>query len=184
MFKKVFLVVLVIILIFLGFVAIQPNDFRVSRSAPISAPVETVFNQVNDFHKWEAWSPWIKLDPSAKTSFEGPAAGEGAIFKWEGNNQVGAGTMTLTESRPAELIRIRLDFLKPFPSTGTSEFLFKGDSNQTVVTWNMYGKHSFVEKAVCMFMNMDKIVGGQFEQGLASLNAAAMAETKSNVPVN
>ena len=178
MLKKIALALVVIVLAFVGYVALQPSDYRVARSATISAPPTDVFAQVNDFRKWEAWSPWAKLDPAAKAVFEGPAAGPGAIFKWDGNAQVGAGTMTLTESRPGELVRIKLDFVKPIAAASTTEFTFKPQGNQTAVTWAMSGQNNFISRAVCMFMNQDKMVGGAFEQGLANMKAIVEAAAK------
>ena len=148
------------------------------RSATISAPAPAVFAQVNDFHNWEAWSPWAKLDPAAKATFEGPSTGTGAIFKWAGNKEVGEGSMTITESRPSDLIRIKLEFLRPFEATNSAEFTFKPEGNRTAVTWSMEGKNNFIAKAVCLFMNMDKMVGGQFEQGLAQMKAVVEAAPK------
>jgi hypothetical protein len=142
----------------------------------MSAPPAAIFAQVNDFHNWEAWSPWAKLDPNVKNSIEGPESGPGAIFKWAGNSEVGEGQMTLMESRPSELIRIKLDFIKPFEDTSDTEFTFKPEVDKTVVTWTMTGKKNFISKAVCMFMNMDKMVGGKFEEGLANLKT--IVETK------
>ena len=179
MLKIISIGVSVIIVVFAVIVALQPADFPVSRSATVSAPPAAVFAQVNDFHKWEAWSPWAKLDPSAKNSFEGPSAGTGAIFKWSGDNNVGAGTMTVTESRPSELIRIKIDFLKPFEATNTAEFTFKPEGNQTLVTWSMFGTNNFIAKAFCLFNNMDKMLGGEFEKGLAQMKVAAQAAAKS-----
>ena len=160
-----------IVVVFLAIVAMQSSDFRVVRSARIPAPPAAVFAQVNDFHNWEAWSPWAKLDPTAKNSFDGAPAGAGAIFSWAGNNKVGEGTMTLTESRPHDLIRIKLDFRKPFKGTNDVEFTFKFEGDQTLVKWDMSGRKNFVSKAFCMFMNMDKMVGGQFEKGLANMKS-------------
>ncbi len=178
MLKKIALVLSVLVVAFVAYVALQPSDYRVARSATISAPAPDVFAQVNDFRKWEAWSPWAKLDPVAKAEFEGPAAGPGAIFKWDGNAQVGAGTMTLTESRPSELIKIKLDFVKPFVASSTTEFTFKPQGNQTAVTWVMSGQNDFFSRAICMFMNQDKMVGGAFEQGLANMKAIVEAAAK------
>ena len=110
MLKKILIGLAVIVFVFVVIVALQPSEFRVARSATIVAPPPAVFAQVNDFHKWEAWSPWAKLDPAAKNSFEGPAAGTGAIFKWSGNHEVGEGTMTIIESRPSELIESNWSF--------------------------------------------------------------------------
>jgi hypothetical protein len=148
------------------------------RSINISAPPATVFAQVNDFHNWEAWSPWAKLDPAAKATFEGPSAGEAAIFRWVGNEEVGEGSMMITESRPSDLVRIKLEFLKPFAAINTAEFTFKPEGNRTVVTWSMFGTNNFIAKAFCLFINMDEMVGGQFEKGLASMKSVTEATPK------
>lgn len=111
-----------------------------------------------------------------KTTFAGAPAGTGSIYEWTGNSEVGEGRMTLTESRPSELINIKLEFIKPFASTCTTTFAFKPESNQTAVTWSMHGENSFIAKAFCLFMNMDKTVGGDFEKGLAQLKTVAEAK--------
>ena len=167
-----------VIVVFLGIVALQPSDFRISRSTKVTASSEVVFSQVDDFHNWEGWSPWAKLDPAAKNTFEGPAAGKGAIFKWSGNSEVGEGQMTITDSQPSEKIVIKLEFKRPFEDTSTTEFTFKPEGDQTVVIWNMFGKQNFMGKMVCMFMNMDKMVGGQFDQGLAKMKEIAEQRAK------
>jgi hypothetical protein len=191
MLKKILLGLAALIVIFLIVVALQPNEYRVARSAAVAAPPEQVFAQVNDFHNWEAWSPWAKLDPNAKATFEGPRSGEGAVFIWAGNNEVGEGRMTVTQSRPSELIRIRLDFVKPMEGTSDVEFTFKpqGDQTktdgpqtnvtQTNVTWAMSGSHTFISKAICLFMDQDKMLGGYFEKGLASLKAVVEGTPKT-----
>jgi len=178
MLKKILIAIAAIVVVFVVVVAIQPSEFRIVRSATISAPAPAVFAQVNDFHNWEAWSPWAKVDPAMKQAYEGPPAGTGAIYTWAGNDQVGEGRMTLTESRPSDLIRIKLEFLKPFAATNTAEFTFKPEGNQTVVTWSMAGENNFVAKAVHLFMNMDKMVGGDFEKGLARMRAVVEAAPK------
>ena len=175
MLKIILIALAVIVVVFVAIVAVQPSDFRISRSATIAAPPEAVFAQVNGLHNWEAWSPWAKLDSAAKSTYEGPAAGVGAAFTWAGNNKVGEGRMTITESRPNESVRFKLDFLKPFKATNTAEFTFKPEGIQTAVTWSMYGKNSFIGKAVGLFINCDKMVGGQFEQGLAQMKSLAEA---------
>jgi hypothetical protein len=175
MLKKILIALVAIVVVFVGVVAMQPSEFRIARTATISAPAPAVFAQVNDFHNWEAWSPWAKLDPAAKNSFEGPSAGTGAIFRWAGNREVGEGSMTITENRPSDLIRITLEFLKPFRATNTAEFTFKPDGDQTAVTWSMAGKNNFISKAICLFMNMDKMVGGKFEEGLAQMKSVVEA---------
>jgi hypothetical protein len=175
--KKILLGIIGILAAFAGIVALQPAEFRIVRSARISAPAPAIFAQVNDFHRWEAWSPWEKRDSAMKKSFEGPGAGAGAVYSWAGNSEVGEGRMTLTESRPAELIRIQLDFLKPFAATNTTEFTFKQDGTLTDVTWSMSGRKDFMSKAFCMFMDMDKTVGADFEKGLAQMKAVTETPT-------
>jgi hypothetical protein len=167
----ILIAIAVIIIGLIVLVVIQPTDFRVVRTATVSAPASDVFAQVNDFHKWEAWSPWAKIDPAMKQTYEGAPAGTGASYAWNGNNQVGEGRMTITESRPSDLIRIKLDFFRPFAATNQAEFTFKPDGKQTVVSWSMTGKRNFMFKAMGLFMSMDKMIGGQFEKGLASMKA-------------
>ena len=177
MFIKILIALAVILLIFVIVVATRPSDFKIVRSATISAPPATVFGEVNELRKWEAWSPWAKMDPQMKQTYEGPPAGNGAISRWVGNSQVGEGNMTIVESHPNDLIKIRLEFVKPFPGVNDVEFTFKPEgSNQTAVTWTMTGKYAFVPKAVGLFMNMDKMIGDQFEQGLAQLKPVCEAK--------
>ena len=178
MLKKILIGIAVIIIVFLVVVALQPANFRVTRSATIAAPPEAVFPHVNELKKWEAWSPWAKLDPNAKNSFEGPAAGKGAAMSWAGNNDVGEGRMTITESRPTELVHFHLEFFQPMAGTSEAEFTFKLEGNQTAVTWTMTGRNNFIAKAMCLFMNMDTMVGGQFEKGLAQMKSLAEAPAK------
>lgn len=174
----ILLALIVIVAVLVGVVAMQPSEFRVTRSATIPAPASAVFAQVNDLHNWEAWSPWVKLDPTMKQTYQGAPAGTGATYTWSGNSQVGEGRTTITESRPSELIRIKLEMFKPLAGTNTVEFSFKPDGDQTAVTWSIEGKNSFVGKAVSLVMNMDKMIGGQFEAGLASLKAVVESEKK------
>jgi Polyketide cyclase / dehydrase and lipid transport len=178
MLMPILIAIAAIMVVLIIIVATRPADFRITRTATMPAPPAVVFAQVNDFYKWEAWSPWAKLDPACKYSYEGPAAGTGAIFTWSGNTKVGEGRMTILESRPDDLIRIKLEFLKPFKATSTSEFTFQPQGNQTVVTWSMYGKNNFMAKAMGLIMNCDKMVGGDFEKGLASLKSIAETAMK------
>ena len=178
-------IVLIALALFVAFVAVlcvivamQPATFEVSRKATIAAPPEVVFAQVNDFHKWEAWSPWAKLDPQAENTFEGPESGKGAGFHWDGNNEVGEGRITITESRPAELVLLDLEFMRPFPSKCATEFTFKPEGDQTVVTWTMSGENTFMSKAMHLVMDMDKLVGGSFDEGLASMKKISEAAAK------
>ncbi len=165
MFINILLAIAVAIVVLVFVVALQSSEFRVTRTATISAPVAVVFAQVNDLHKWEAWSPWAKLDPAAKTTYEGRETGVGACFRWAGNNQIGAGSMTILESRTGNFIQFPLEFLRPFKATNTAEFNFKSEGSQTTVTWSMFGRNNFMGRAVGLVMNCDKMVGGQFERG-------------------
>lgn len=169
MFKKILIVLAAIVAVFLIAAAFQSPDFKITRSAVIAAPPATVFEQVNDYHKWQAWSPWAKMDPSMKQTFEGPAAGTGASYAWVGNSKVGEGRMTITESEPAKRVAMRLEFLKPFAATNTAEFTLAPEGNGTRLTWTMTGKKNYMSKAMCMVMNMDKMVGADFEKGLGNL---------------
>lgn len=171
-------VIAAIILILVVVVALQPSYYRITRSTVVSAPPGVVFDQVNNLHNWHAWSPWEKLDPNAKIGFEGPPAGKGAVSTWSGNDKMGAGRMTIIDSQPSELLRIQLDFERPFKDTSTTEFAFQPEALKTRVTWSMWGERNFIAKAVCMFMDMDNVVGGQFEKGLANLKSVAEVAAK------
>jgi hypothetical protein len=177
MIKKILLLVLVVIVVGVAIcgvvVALQPAHYRVERSAMMNAPAPVVFSQVNDFHKWDAWSPWAKLDPNMKTTFTGPSSGSGAVYAWTGNSDVGEGRMTITDSKPGESVNIKLEFVKPFAATSATVFSFKPQGNQTAVTWTMDGDNNFVGKAMCLVMNMDKMVGGDFEKGLTQMKSVA-----------
>lgn len=178
MLKTILISLAAIVVVFVIVVALQPADFRVARSATIAAPPAVVFGHVNDLHLWEAWSPWARLDPNAKNTFDGPPTGKGAKMSWSGNNEVGEGAMTITESRPSEFVGFLLEFKKPFVATNTADFTFKPDGDKTVVTWGMSGTNSFMFKAVGLFMNCDKMLGPQFEKGLADLKTVAESQTK------
>lgn len=169
MLKWTLAAVAAVVVIFLVVVALQPSDFRIERSATMRAPAPAAYAQVNDFQNWRAWSPWEKIDPALKRQYEGPKAGTGAVYAWQGNKDVGEGRMTITESRPGELVRIKLEFFKPFAATSTAEFSFKPAGDGTAVTWTMTGQNNFLSKAMCLFVSMDSMVGGMFEQGLAQM---------------
>jgi hypothetical protein len=178
MLKKILVALLVIVVVLVAVVAMQPSEFRVARATAIAAPAPVVFAQVNDFHKWEAWNPFGKLDPAAKLTYEGAPVGAGATYAWSGNSQVGAGRATIVESRPSDLIRIKLEFLKPMAGTSTAEFTFKPEGDRTAVTWSMTGTNNFLAKAMCLVVNMDRMIGSQFEKGLADMKAAAETAAK------
>jgi hypothetical protein len=178
MLKKILAAVLAIVVVLVAVVAMQPSEFRIARATTIAAPAPVVFAQVNDFHKWEAWNPWGKLDPAVKQAYEGAPAGTGAVYTWSGNSQVGAGRMTVVESRPSDLVRIKLEFFKPMAGTSMADFTFKPEGDQTAVTWTMTGTNRFVAKALGLVMNMDRMIGGQFEKGLADMKTVSEAAAK------
>ena len=173
---KIILMSFVVVLVVLAIVvAMQPEEFRVSRSAVMAAPAPAVFGQVNDLHNWEKWNPWQKVDPAMKLTFSGPPSGVGAAYAWQGNRDVGEGRLAIIESRPTDLVRIKLEFLKPFAATNTATFTFKPQDNQTAVTWSMEGRNNYFAKAINLCVNMDRMVGGQFEKGLADMKAVVEA---------
>ena len=152
-------------------IAMRPDSFSVCRSAVVTGPPEQVFQQVNELRNWEAWSPWAKIDPMAVTSYDGPASGVGALFSWAGNSKIGEGRMVIVESRLNELVRLRLDFQKPFKASHDAEFRFKPRGDHTLVSWTMSGKTNFFTKALSLVVNCENMVGSQFEQGLADLKS-------------
>lgn len=172
----------VLVAVFIVVVSLRPADFRIARSIDISAPPEAAFEQVNDLHRWQAMSPYAKLDLNAKYTFEGPPAGPGASMAWEGNSHVGSGKMTITESRPNELVKMDVEFLKPFKAVNLVDFTFEEAGNQTRATWSMAGQSNFVCKAMGLFMSMDKMCGTQFEEGLANMKKIAEAESQKLAP--
>lgn len=166
---KLLLGLAVVICVLVVVIAMQPSDFRVSRSATMAAPQAAVFEQVNDFHKWDAWSPWVKLDPNAKITFEGPTSGEGSKFHWDGDNNVGAGSMTILKSEPNDHVHIKLDFIRPFAGTSDVHFALKPEGDGTNVTWSMEGKNNFIAKAIGLVIDCDKMIGDQYDKGLANM---------------
>jgi hypothetical protein len=151
---------------------LKPDAFRIERSASMQAPPEKIHPHINDFHAWAAWSPWEKLDPNLKRTFNGPKSGKGAIYEWEGNKKVGQGRMEITDASPSQ-ITIKLDFIKPFSANNTAEFTLAPEGAGTKVNWAMIGRQPFMFKVMSVFMSMDKMVGKDFEAGLANLKAIA-----------
>jgi Polyketide cyclase / dehydrase and lipid transport len=172
---------IILFLIIIGIIVVfvlanrQPDDFSTTRTGTIAAPASAIFPHVNNLQNWEAWSPWAKLDPNAKTTFEEPTEGVDAKMSWAGNNKVGVGSMTITESRPSDFIQFKLEFLKPMQATNIAEFSFTPDGDQTTVSWTMSGTNNFMAKVMGLFMNCDKMCGGMFEKGLASLKTVVEA---------
>lgn len=170
MVKAFFAIALAALLALVGVAATKPDEWVVTRSAVINAPAAKLFAQINDLNKWANWSPWAKLDPAQKATFTGPKSGKDSSMKWESaNDEVGVGTMTITESKPNEKITMRLDFEKPMPATNTTEFTFKPVDKGTQVTWTMQAHATIVTKIMGVIFNCDKIVGDMFDKGLVNL---------------
>lgn len=169
MWKKIALAFGALVVIFLVVVALQPSDFRIERSISVSAPPSAPFARVIDFRKWNAWSPWDKLDPNMKKDFSGPETGVGSKYAWAGNDQAGEGRMTIVSVDPDRKIQIKLEFLKPFEATNDTVFSFAPDGAGTKINWAMSGKNNFVGKAFALCMNMDEMVGADFDKGLQKL---------------
>jgi hypothetical protein len=166
------IVVLVLLAGLLGFAATRPDTFRVQRSTSIAAPPQKISALIQDFHQWISWSPWEKLDPALKRTYSGAASGTGAVYEWEGNKKAGQGRMEITDASPARTA-LKLDFIKPFEAHNTVDFTLEPRGDSTNVLWTMNGRHSFMSKLMCVFVNMDNLVGKDFEAGLANLKAAA-----------
>ena len=157
----------------LGYAATKPDTFRVQRSASMKAPPEKIFPLINDFHNWVSWSPWEKLDLEMKKTHSGAASGKGAIYEWEGNKKVGQGRMEITEDSPPSKVAIKLDFIKPFQANNKAEFALDRQGDSTNVTWTMDGSQPFMFKVMGVFMNLDNMIGKDFEAGLASIKGLA-----------
>ena len=171
MLKKILLGVAVFVVGVLGYAATQPDSFSVERKISINAAPEKVFANLNDFHTWEAWSPWAKLDPAMTTSYGGAASGPGATYSWKGNSDVGEGRMEITGSVPSSSVTIKLDFQSPFESHNTTVFTLAPVASGTDVTWTMTGPSPYITKVMTSFVSMDRMVGGDFEKGLQQLKA-------------
>jgi uncharacterized protein YndB with AHSA1/START domain len=178
MLKKILLGLAVVLVALCGFIAMRPSTYTVQRTATFKASPAVAFALVNDFHHWSKWSPWDKLDPNQKRTFEGATLGEGARYGWSGNDQVGEGRMTIEESKANELVRIKLEFIKPWASTNATSFIFSPAADGVSVTWKMEGNNDFMGKAMSLFMDMDTMIGKDFDAGLANMGKLAEAETQ------
>ncbi len=176
MLKKLLLGVAVLLVAVCGLIATRPSTFTLQRTATFKASPDIAFALVNDFHHWGQWSPWDKMDPNQKRAFEGAATGTGAIYGWSGNDQVGEGRMTIEESKANELVRIKLEFIKPWQATNSTTFTFSPAAEGVSVTWKMEGHNDFMGKAFSLVMDMDAMVGKDFDNGLANMGKAAEAE--------
>lgn len=154
-------------------ISMQPASYRVVRTATITAPPAAIYTLISDFHNWNAWSPWAKLDPAMKQTFEGAPSGTGARYLWAGNSAAGEGSMAISEAVANQRVVIQLAFLKPFPSASTITFSLRPEGSGTAVEWAMDGESTFASKAIQLFSSMDKMVGPDFEKGLAQLKSLA-----------
>lgn len=172
MLKTILIAVAVLIGGVLIYAATLPDTFRVERSLSIKAPPEKIFPLINDLHNMQTWSAWEKVDPGMKRSYGGNAAGQGAVYEWEGNKDIGQGHMEITESSPS-LIRLRMDFIKPFAAQNTVEFTLKPEGGATRVTQTISGPSPYISKLFGLFCNVDKMIGDKFDEGLAALKTIA-----------
>jgi carbon monoxide dehydrogenase subunit G len=176
MMKIVFIVLAVIAVGIVGILAVaatRPDDFRVQRSASIKAPPDKIFPFINDFRQWPVWSPFEKIDPDMKRTYGPVTAGKGATYGWDGNKNIGSGSMEILDAPVPQRVTIKLDFTRPFEAHNIAEFTLVPSGDTTNVTWSMHGPVPYFGKIIHMFMNMDKMVGGQFATGLADLKAVA-----------
>jgi len=173
MLKKILIVLVLAVAGVLLYAATKPDTFQVQRRATIAAPPERVFALIDDFHRWGEWSPWEKLDPAMTRTFEGPASGTGAVYAWKGNKDVGQGRMEIAESTPPGRIAIKLDFIEPMESNNVTEFVLAPKDGGTEVTWTMRGPSPYLTKVMDTVVGMDRLIGKDFEAGLANMKAAA-----------
>jgi uncharacterized protein YndB with AHSA1/START domain len=170
---NIILLLVVLIVALLAFAATRPDSFSVQRSIRINAPAEAVWPLLTDFHRWPEWSPWEKLDPAMQRTHSGSANGVGAVYEWNGNNKVGAGRMEITQATAHTQVSMKLDFLRPFKSSNVAEYALTSQGGATNVTWVMSGPATFITKLMGVFVSMDKMVGKDFEEGLAKMKTVA-----------
>lgn len=173
MFKTIAIIIAVLVAGILLFAATKPDIFRVQRSTTIKAPPEKIFAHINDFRNWGAWSPYEKKDPAMKRTFGGATSGKGATYAWDGNKEIGQGSMEITESTAPSKVALKLDFVKPFEAHNVVDFTLEPKGESTIVTWDMRGPAPYVAKIMHVFFDMDSMVGKDFEAGLANLKALA-----------
>jgi hypothetical protein len=174
MLKTIFIIFVVLVVAILIFASTKPDIFQVQRSITINAPADRIFNIINNHHNWSAWSPWEKLDPSMKKTFSGADSGVGAIFEWDGNKKAGAGRSEIMESIPPSKIIFKLDMIRPFEGHNTVGFVLETQQDATTkVTWSMHGQQAYFAKLMSVFIDCGKMVGRDFDEGLANLKILA-----------
>jgi hypothetical protein len=173
MIKKIVIVLLVVVAGVLIMTLRQPDTYTVERRGVVKASPDSVFAYINDFHRWDAWSPWAKLDPAITITHSGAPAGPGAIYEWTGNSKVGIGRMEIKQSTAPSDVAIALHFIKPVDSESVLTFQLAPKEGGTEVIWTMRGEATLMSKAMGVFMSMDKMIGPDFERGLSQLKTAA-----------
>lgn len=173
MIKQLLLVVLGIVAIIAIRALFIPGSFRVERSLMVKATPEAIFPLLNDFQQFGRWSPWEKLDPAMERQISTPSAGPGAVYEWRGNSKAGAGRMEILQQDPSKSVRVKLDFLQPFESHNTTDYTLTPVGDSTRVSWAMYGPSTFPSKVMQVFVSMDKMIGGDFDRGLAAIKSIA-----------
>ncbi len=172
MLKKILLVLAIIIIGIIVVSRIQPDAYTVEREASIDAPPEVVFAHVNDFHKWQQFNAWADTDPNAVYTYPGAESGVGAGYHWKGNSDMGEGNMTILESRPNEYVKVDMEFIEPFAGKAITEYMLTPIQGGTQLTQRMTSEHSFFSKIMCLFMDMDKMIGEKFEEGQRRMQKA------------
>jgi uncharacterized protein YndB with AHSA1/START domain len=171
MIKKIAIVIVVLIAALLVYAATRPDTFRVERTASMKAPPDRIYAVLSDFQKWGQWSPWEKKDPNMKRTFGATTSGKGAKYAWEGNSEVGKGSMEIVEATPPSRLKLRLDFTEPFEAHNTVEYTLTPGGGSTTVNWAIHGPMPYISKLMCIFVSMDSMIGKDFEAGLANLKA-------------
>ena len=176
MFGSVILVIFVVMAALIGLAASRPDTFRYERNIRIKATPDRIFTELQDFHKWQAWSPWEGLDPNMKRDVSGSPKGIGAHYAWDGSNKVGAGAMTIRDATPSSRLLIALDFIRPFPANNICEFDLAPEGDTTMVSWSMSGKNAFMTKLMGLIFNVEAMVGKDFDKGLMALKTLTEQE--------
>lgn len=173
MLKYIAGAVAVLVLVILGFAMTKPDSYSVHRATSVKATPNQIFPLIDDFHRWNSWSPWENVDPNMKTTYSGEASGKGAVYEWDGNSKVGKGRMEIVDVSPSSKVTIKLDFLKPIEGHNVAEFTLDPKGDSTDVTWAMHGPTPFASKVMQVFVSMDSLLGKEFETGLANLKTLA-----------
>jgi hypothetical protein len=173
MIKKIIVTIIVLIVALLAFAATRPDAFRIQRTTRINAAPDRIYANLEDFHRWTAWSPWEKMDPAMRRTHSGAPKGVGAVYEWEGNSKVGKGRMEIVKASAPSVLTVKLDFLKPFEAHNYAEFTLRRVGASTDVTWSMFGPSPYASKVMGIFFDMDRMVGTDFENGLANLKTVA-----------